>query len=148
MAATYTSDRYERYTELELAFLKEHWCYGNLPILAEVMGRAPQALREVAYKHGFKWHKGRKSLTKEEYKIIYDKARYKSSSPIIRDTPDSAVKVSDEAEKKLPEVTPVCPCHVDDTIITRRIRLLDGGELWVCARCGREIGIRRGGFSR
>ena len=157
--ATYTSDRYERYTELELEFVKEHWCYGNLHILAEVMGRGAKALQQYANKNGISFNRGKKSLTKEEYKIIWDKARYKTSSPIVRDTPQAAVKVTSDdlaapleetkkPETGMPEATPVCPCHVDDTIITKRIGLLDGGELWVCARCGREIGIRHGSFQR
>lgn len=155
---TYTENRYSRVTELEIEFLKNYYCFGNLPVLGRILGRSEAALRNIAYNHGIKYNRGQKSLPESKLREIWNHAQYRTESPMIKDLPQEAVvaplpapkaetMVEEFVKEEAPEHPSVCPCHADDTIIARRIGLIDGGELWVCARCGREIALRRGPFT-
>lgn len=158
----YAENRYERVTELELEFVKKYWCYGNLGDIAEVIGRGLHALRSTVDRYKISYNRGQQALPLDKLREIWSQAQYRSASPMIRDLPQEAVcppaeeqpqKAEAPAEQPKEETPPpqtgpaVCPCHVDDTIIAKRINLTDGGELWVCARCGRQIALRRGTFA-
>lgn len=161
MQNTYTENRYQRLSELELEFLKRYYCFGNLDVLGRILGRSTKALRSTLHRYGISYNRGQRSLSEDELRAIWERANYRVHNPMIRDIPSEAVcatqpetetKPQPEAEPE-PEPKPareqpsVCPCRVDDTIIAKRVDLIDGGELWVCARCGREIALRRGPFT-
>ena len=156
---TYTENRYSRVSELEIEFLRKHYCFGNLPVLGRVLGRSESAMRNIAHNHGIKFNRGRKSLPEEKLRELWAHAQYRMENPMIKDSAQEAVVapmpapqaepvIKEPVKEETPEQQPtVCPCLSDDTIIAKRIGLIDGGELWVCARCGREIALRRGPFT-
>lgn len=159
MQNTYTENRYQRLSELELEFLKRYYCFGNLDILSRILKRSVKALRSTLHRYDISYNRGQRSLSEDELRAIWERANYRVHNPMIKDIPSEAVcavepemetKPQPEAEpepKPVQEQPSVCPCHVDDTIIAKRINLTDGGELWVCARCGRQIALRRGTFA-
>lgn len=131
----------ERFTEVELEFIKEYWHRGNLRLIAQVLGRTRDSLQNKVFIEGIKMNPGQAYYSYAQLKKIYDDAVRKVNNPMVHVLPQEAVHGTSEVK---PVSNLKCPCLSEDTIIVKRIKLVNDGELWVCARCGRQIGCKRG----
>lgn len=136
--------RYEKFSEVDVEFVKTYWHRGNLKLLAEVLGRSYASLQSMTYSRGIKFNPGDPYYSFEQLKKIYDEANRKVNNKMVHVLPQEAVQSSNVGSSTKPTSHLKCPCLSEDTIIVRRIKLVNDGELWVCARCGRQIGVKRG----
>ena len=133
--------RYEKFSEVDVEFVKTYWHRGNLKLLAEVMGRSYASLQSMTYSRGIKLNPGNPYYSFDQLKKIYDEANRKVNNKMVHVLPQEAVQSNNVVQ---PTSHLKCPCLSEDTIIVKRIKLVNDGELWVCARCGRQIGCKRG----